>query len=96
MFSDLADMRELLTEAAEKKYPDSPLLQALMAAVGEAEKCANVASQLVSAKVRTRLVVTQNICPYRGGRRGERGGVRGERREEVSEDTMNGLLLWVT
>ena len=52
---DLLDLRELLKEALEKKYPDTPLLQALMNSVEEAEKCANVASQLVSAKVRTRF-----------------------------------------
>jgi len=51
---DLLDLRELVTEAEEKKFPDSPLLQTLTSAVGEAEKCANVANQLVSEKVRTR------------------------------------------
>ena len=52
--TDLTDLKELITEAEEKKFPDSPLLQTLVSAVGEAEKCASVANQLVSAKVRTR------------------------------------------
>ena len=43
-----------MTEAEEKKFPDSPLLQTLASSVAEAEKCASVANQLVSAKVRTR------------------------------------------
>lgn len=51
---ELVDLKELITEATDKKFPDSPLLQALIDAVGEAEKCANVANQLVSKKVRTR------------------------------------------
>lgn len=45
-----------MNEANEKKFPDSALLQALMEAVSEAEQCASVAAQLVSAKVRTRSV----------------------------------------
>ncbi len=52
--SDLIDLKELISEAEEKKFPDSPLMQTLLSAVGEAEKCASVANQLVSAKVRTR------------------------------------------
>ena len=43
-------------EAEEKKFPDSPLLNTLTAAIDEAEKCANVASQLITKKVRTRSV----------------------------------------
>ena len=50
-------MRELITEAQDKKFPDSPLLQALIEAVTEAEQCANVAAQLVSQKVRTRYTL---------------------------------------
>ena len=55
--AELNDLKELITEAEEKKFPDSPLLQTLGEAVGEAEKCASVANQLVSAKVRTRYSV---------------------------------------
>ena len=54
--TDLLDLKELINEAEEKKFPDSPLLQTLTSAVSEAEKCANVANQLVSKKVRTRYV----------------------------------------
>lgn len=37
------------------------MLQTLINAVGEAEKCANVANQLVSKKVRTRCVYIFDI-----------------------------------
>ena len=53
-FAEIAEMKELLIEAAENGYPDTPLLKSLVSGISEAEKCANVASQLVSAKVRTR------------------------------------------
>uniref|UniRef100_T1IT35 [histone H3]-trimethyl-L-lysine(4) demethylase n=1 Tax=Strigamia maritima TaxID=126957 RepID=T1IT35_STRMM len=51
---ELSEMRELITEAEEKKFPDSEFMQQLVNAVQEAEKCASVAQQLVSKKVRTR------------------------------------------
>ncbi|XP_013414674.1 lysine-specific demethylase 5A-like isoform X2 [Lingula anatina] len=51
---ELSELKEMIVEADQKRFPDSELLQALIAAVGEAEKCANVANQLVSKKVRTR------------------------------------------
>ncbi|KAK2189153.1 hypothetical protein NP493_114g03035 [Ridgeia piscesae] len=51
---DLLDLKELVTEAEEKKFPDTPLMQTLVAAISEAEKCASVANQLVCKKVRTR------------------------------------------
>ncbi|XP_067685038.1 lysine-specific demethylase 5A-like isoform X3 [Haliotis asinina] len=51
---DLQELKDLVTEAEEKKFPDNELLQQLTSAVNEAEKCANVANQLVSKKVRTR------------------------------------------
>jgi len=51
---DLAGLKNLLTEAEEKKFPDSELLQALKMSVQEAGKCANVAAQLNSRKLRTR------------------------------------------
>lgn len=47
-------MKELVKEAEDKRFPDSELLKALIAAMHEAEKCAAVASQLVGKKVRTR------------------------------------------
>ena len=52
--TDLLDLKELVTEAEEKKFPDTPLMQTLVAAISEAEKCASVANQLVCKKVRTR------------------------------------------
>ncbi|XP_013066570.2 lysine-specific demethylase 5A-like isoform X1 [Biomphalaria glabrata] len=51
---ELNELKELITEAEEKKFPDSDLLQTLINAVSEAEKCSNVANQLVSKKIRTR------------------------------------------
>ncbi|XP_025106262.1 lysine-specific demethylase 5A-like isoform X3 [Pomacea canaliculata] len=51
---DLGDFKELLQEADEKKFPDSELKNTLATAISEAEKCASVANQLVSKKVRTR------------------------------------------
>lgn len=51
---DMADLKELVLEASEKKFPDSSLLQSLEEAISEAEKCASVANQLVSKKMRTR------------------------------------------
>ena len=53
---DLLDLKELVTEAEEKKFPDTPLMQTLIAAISEAEKCASVANQLVCKKVHTRCV----------------------------------------
>ncbi|XP_062579330.1 lysine-specific demethylase 5A-like isoform X4 [Saccostrea cucullata] len=51
---DLSDLKEYISEAEEKRFPDSELMQQLVMAVNEAEKCANVAAQLVSKKARTR------------------------------------------
>ncbi len=60
--TDLMDLKELIIEAEEKKFPDSPLMQTLVSSVSEAEKCASVANQLVSKKVRTRCVaISQTI-----------------------------------
>lgn len=59
LFVDLPDLKEYITEAEEKRFPDSELMQQLAMAVGEAEKCANVAAQLVSKKARTRSVDPQ-------------------------------------
>ncbi|RUS89616.1 hypothetical protein EGW08_002634 [Elysia chlorotica] len=51
---DINELKDLITESEEKKFPESDLLQTLINAVTEAEKCSNVANQLVSKKVRTR------------------------------------------
>nr|KAG5711307.1 hypothetical protein BaRGS_006004 [Batillaria attramentaria] len=51
---ELSDLKELLQEAEEKKFPESDLKNTLANAITEAEKCASVANQLVSKKVRTR------------------------------------------
>lgn len=54
VISDLHELKNLLIDAEEKHFPDSELMQSLNNAVTEAMKCANVANQLVSKKVRTR------------------------------------------
>ncbi|XP_070558275.1 LOW QUALITY PROTEIN: lysine-specific demethylase 5A-like [Ptychodera flava] len=50
---DVMDFKHMIQEAEERKFPDNELLQNLVSAVGEAEKCASVAVQLVSKKART-------------------------------------------
>lgn len=54
LLPDLNELKDLITEATEKKFPESDLLQTLINAVTEAEKCSSVANQLVTKKVRTR------------------------------------------
>ena len=54
LYTELQDLKVLLNEADDKHFPESELLQSLNSAVTEAEKCALVAHQLVSKKVRTR------------------------------------------
>ncbi|ESO91413.1 hypothetical protein LOTGIDRAFT_205701 [Lottia gigantea] len=51
---ELTELRELITEFEEKRFPENELYQTLVMSVTEAEKCADVANQLVSKKVRTR------------------------------------------
>ncbi|XP_076469736.1 lysine-specific demethylase 5A-like isoform X2 [Babylonia areolata] len=51
---ELCELQDLLQEAEEKKFPVSDLKSTLANAITEAEKCASVACQLVSKKVRTR------------------------------------------
>ncbi|KYN08295.1 PREDICTED: lysine-specific demethylase lid [Cyphomyrmex costatus] len=51
---ELNELKELLTEAENKKFPDSELLTALKTAVQDAEKCASVAQQVLNNKQRTR------------------------------------------
>ena len=53
---ELWELKELLVEAEEKKFPVSELKSTLASAITEADKCASVANQLVSKKVRTRSV----------------------------------------
>lgn len=58
---ELQDLRDLVNEAQDKKFPDSSLLQTLAAAVNEADKCASVANQLVTKKVRTRYLAVHLV-----------------------------------
>nr|XP_053636080.1 lysine-specific demethylase 5B-like [Cherax quadricarinatus] len=51
---ELSDLRELVEEAEAQRFPESELLQTLIQAVTEAEKCATVAAHLATKKVRTR------------------------------------------
>ncbi|XP_011172136.1 lysine-specific demethylase lid isoform X1 [Solenopsis invicta] len=51
---ELNELKDLLNEAENKKFPESELLTALTTAVQDAEKCASVAQQLLNNKQRTR------------------------------------------
>ncbi|KAG0710048.1 Lysine-specific demethylase 5A [Chionoecetes opilio] len=51
---ELSELRELVEEAESQRFPESELLQTLIQAVTEAEKCATVAAHLATKKVRTR------------------------------------------
>lgn len=51
---ELSDLRELAEEAEVHRFPESELLQTLIQAVTEADKCATVAAHLATKKVRTR------------------------------------------
>lgn len=51
----------MVEEAEAQRFPDSELLQTLIQAVTEAEKCATVAAHLATKKVRTRLVYFRGI-----------------------------------
>ena len=48
---EFSELKELLEEANERKYPASDLFEALTLTVEEAEKCQTVANQLGSKKV---------------------------------------------
>ena len=48
------ELRGFINEAKEKSFQDTELLQTMDDVISEAEKCATVAQQLVSCKVRTR------------------------------------------
>jgi len=51
---DFSDLKEMLEEAQNSKYPETELFEALTLTVEEAEKCQTVAHQLGNKKVRTR------------------------------------------
>lgn len=51
---DLEQFKELIIEAEEKKFPKSDLLQTLISAVEDADKCSSVIQQLDLNKIRTR------------------------------------------
>lgn len=51
---ELSELRELVEEAESQRFPESELLQTLIQAVTEADKCATVAAHLATKKVRTR------------------------------------------
>ncbi|XP_029843134.3 lysine-specific demethylase 5A isoform X4 [Ixodes scapularis] len=51
---ELGELKELVEEAEEKKFPPTELLQSLKVAVQESEKTSSIAQQLLSKKVRTR------------------------------------------
>ena len=48
---DFSELKDLLEEANERKYPPTDMLEALNLTVEEAEKCQTVANQLGSKKV---------------------------------------------
>lgn len=52
--ADVFELKELVQTAEQSQFPDCEFLQQLKAAVAEAERCANVAIQLVNRKHRTR------------------------------------------
>jgi hypothetical protein len=52
--SALATLRELVATAEQSHFPECDLLEEVKAAVAEAERCGNVATQLVTKKHRTR------------------------------------------
>ncbi|XP_040580156.1 lysine-specific demethylase 5A [Lepeophtheirus salmonis] len=51
---EFEELKNILDEALENKYPESELLEALTLTVEEAEKCQTVANQLGNKKIRTR------------------------------------------
>jgi [histone H3]-trimethyl-L-lysine4 demethylase len=48
---EFSELKELMEEANERKYPLTDMLEALTLTVEEAEKCQTVANQLGSKKV---------------------------------------------
>lgn len=51
---DISEFKELAQEAEEKRFPKVDLYQTVVSTVEEGEKCAALAQQLLSRKVRTR------------------------------------------
>ncbi|CAG0897430.1 unnamed protein product [Cyprideis torosa] len=68
----LAELRELLKEATDRKYPETENLRLLKLAIQEAEKTSFVAEKLVAPRVRTR---GRTSVP--GGRGSESGPLSG-------------------
>ena len=67
LFADVCELKELVGTAEQSQFPDCDLLQQLKAAVTEAERCANVAIQLVNRKHRTRYyqpLSSSHSCMY--------------------------------
>ena len=50
----LVDLKQLLSDAHDERFPDSQLVASLRQTVENAEKCTTVAQQLIACKVRTR------------------------------------------
>lgn len=54
-FAGLSDFKQLADEARRERYPQhSGLMTRITAAIKHAERCANVAEQLIMQKIRTR------------------------------------------
>ncbi len=58
---DLSELKNLLEEAQDRKYPESELYEALKLTVEEAEKCQTVAHQLSNKKVHTNIFFNVSI-----------------------------------
>ncbi|GFV97950.1 hypothetical protein TNCV_5069901 [Trichonephila clavipes] len=54
---DIAELKDLVTEAEEKKFPNVELLQKLVETVDEGEKCTALAQQLLNRRVRTSVTI---------------------------------------
>jgi len=59
--SALPELKKLILEAKEKKYPDTSLLKRMQKVVNEAEQCANLANQLVSRNSKQPLGSAENV-----------------------------------
>ena len=54
LFTDLIELRVMLEDAEDRKYPENDLFRKLRDAVKEAETCASVAQLLLSKKQKHR------------------------------------------
>lgn len=54
IFTDLIELRVMLEDAEDRKYPENDLFRKLRDAVKEAETCASVAQLLLSKKQKHR------------------------------------------